>query len=514
MFRSARLPAPAPGSSLLASFLLHVGVVACLFNLPSLPNPLATRTPIEILKSDHTITWYGKTELLPAISPTQPKEPSKPLRKAPAAPEQFAFTPAQDIVSRPPKPDNRRQTIMQPEAPNVQIPAQVSIPNIVRWKDSYLPPKPSLNETSRELARISVPRLPRPVIAPPPRPLPEPPDLRRAMGDVKVSSLPAVELPKLPAPAVIAPAAPLPADKIMPAPLSPSLANSPVQGFAGDALRTLIAVGTAPAPPEEKLSVPAGNRAGEFALSPRGTAGARDSHQARAGEGSGDDGLPGLGGDATAEIHLPDLSISGGKPSLGPFGGLPSGVLPPQPTPPAVATPPPARPPSAPRAGQAPDLANLIARASRPQLLPELARGKPPEQPFFGGKRVYTLSINMPNLTSGSGSWVLLFSELNADSTGNNGNDELSNPVALRKIDPLYAPSAVRDRIEGTVMLAAHILRNGSVADVHVMRGVDPRLDASAVDALAGWQFLPAKKNGVSVDLEVLVQIPFRLPAF
>jgi TonB family protein len=118
----------------------------------------------------------------------------------------------------------------------------------------------------------------------------------------------------------------------------------------------------------------------------------------------------------------------------------------------------------------------------------------------------------MPNLTSGSGSWVLLFAELDDAPRSQDESEELSSPVAMRKIDPQYTPSAVRDRIEGTVMLAAHILRDGRVSNVHVMRGVDPRLDSSAMEALTEWEFVPAKRKGVPVDLEVLVQIPFRLP--
>jgi len=36
----------------------------------------------------------------------------------------------------------------------------------------------------------------------------------------------------------------------------------------------------------------------------------------------------------------------------------------------------------------------------------------------FGSKRVYTLQVNMPNLTSVSGSWILNFAELNESAPG------------------------------------------------------------------------------------------------
>ncbi|MCZ6750856.1 MAG: energy transducer TonB, partial [Acidobacteria bacterium] len=130
-------------------------------------------------------------------------------------------------------------------------------------------------------------------------------------------------------------------------------------------------------------------------------------------------------------------------------------------------------------------------------------------------KRVHTVTINMPNLTSGSGSWVLRFAELNGDGVWREEDEgDLSAPVALRKVDPKYAPSAVRDRVEGTVLLAAHILRDGTVSNIEVLNTLDPRLDGSAMDALTRWEFQPATKNGIPIDLEVLIQIPFRLPVF
>ena len=209
---------------------------------------------------------------------------------------------------------------------------------------------------------------------------------------------------------------------------------------------------------------------------------------------------PDLASSDLAEIRVPHLSISGGK-NAEPPGPIAAKTPEPLPLPPR-------------QAGGGENLANLIAKATRPSLLPEMSRGKPLETAFFGGKRVHTVLINMPNLTSGSGSWVLHFAELSGEAPGSSGSDELSNPVAVRKVDPRYSPAAVRDRVEGTVMLAALILRDGTVSNIRVLRGLDPRLDSSAMEALTDWKFLPAKKSGSPVDVEVLVQIPFRLPTF
>jgi TonB family protein len=154
-----------------------------------------------------------------------------------------------------------------------------------------------------------------------------------------------------------------------------------------------------------------------------------------------------------------------------------------------------------------------MARAARSSLLPDAPRprGISADAEFFGGQHVQTVYINMPNLTSGTGSWILRFAE--RDGAGRE-DGEITSPVAVKKVDPKYTPSAIRDRVEGTVTLAAQILRDGTVASVEVVRGLDPRLDLSAVQALTLWVFEPARKKGVPIDLDVLVQIPFRLPAF
>ena len=91
---------------------------------------------------------------------------------------------------------------------------------------------------------------------------------------------------------------------------------------------------------------------------------------------------------------------------------------------------------------------------------------------------------------------------------------ELSTPEAVRKVDPMYVASAAREKVQGTVTLAALVLKDGTLANIRVVGSLDPRLDSSAVAALTQWQFSPARKGRQPVDLELLVQIPFRLTSF
>jgi protein TonB len=117
------------------------------------------------------------------------------------------------------------------------------------------------------------------------------------------------------------------------------------------------------------------------------------------------------------------------------------------------------------------------------------------------------MTINMPNLSSAGGSWIMRFAEL----AENPAPGLLSAPVVTSKSDPGYPAEFIRKRIEGTVTLYAIIHRDGSVSEVRVLRGIDDRLDENARAALTRWHFRPATKNGEPVELEAVIFIPFEV---
>ena len=114
----------------------------------------------------------------------------------------------------------------------------------------------------------------------------------------------------------------------------------------------------------------------------------------------------------------------------------------------------------------------------------------------------------MPNLTSYSGSWILWYAERKAEP---GEQHEVTPPTPLRKVDPIYDLTAVDDRIEGKVQLSGIIHTDGYVYGINVLSGVDPRLDNNAITALRKWQFEPARREGTPVDVDVVIEIPFRL---
>jgi protein TonB len=128
--------------------------------------------------------------------------------------------------------------------------------------------------------------------------------------------------------------------------------------------------------------------------------------------------------------------------------------------------------------------------------------------PRFDGRAVYALSVQMPNITSYIGSWIIWFAERG----GQPGDSSaIEPPVPLRKVDPKYFPSAIADGVEGRVRLTAVIGRDGRVESVTLIKSLDERLDRSAEEAMRKWEFAPAHRNGIAVEVDALVEIPFHL---
>jgi TonB family protein len=241
------------------------------------------------------------------------------------------------------------------------------------------------------------------------------------------------------------------------------------------ALNLHPAIGAPPDPP-------AGNRRGSFAATPEGHRGASGLPGNVSGTGNGENG------------------ISGKKNN-----GLPSGLY---------VGKAPANQSTAAVAGETSVNPNLMAGARPPRVSSAPARTSQAEssaklseaeRQVFGQRKFYSLTLNMPNLNSAGGSWVIRFAEMKQQSTPG----ELSAPAAIHKVDPAYPLEVMRQNVAGTVILYGVIHADGTVSNVHVLHSVDDRLDEFASAAISQWQFQPATKNGAPVDVEATFQIPF-----
>jgi TonB family protein len=260
------------------------------------------------------------------------------------------------------------------------------------------------------------------------------------------------------------------------------------------------AVGAPPAPP-------AGNRRGTFAATPEGHRGASGAAGASAGKGKGDGSGSGKN--------------TGNLPS-GLYVGKTANATS------SVAGDPAPRTKSASANSVNP---NLIANASPPRVSAQSTQPasesklSQEERAVFGSRKFYSLTLNMPNLNSAGGSWIIRFAALKpdlspgslaaraaaaGDPSSSGESSDLSAPSATRKFDPAYPLELMRQNVGGTVILYGVIHADGTVGNVRVLRSVDDRLDQFASEAIAKWQFQPATKNGAAVDVEATFWIPFR----
>ena len=76
---------------------------------------------------------------------------------------------------------------------------------------------------------------------------------------------------------------------------------------------------------------------------------------------------------------------------------------------------------------------------------------------------------------------------------------------------PTYPVEAQRQGIEGIVVLDAVIGKSGEILTLSVESG-DPLLADSALQAVRHWAYRPTKINGIPVEVQRQIEVPFRLP--
>jgi TonB family protein len=493
---------------------------------------------------DHTqVVYYQPAEYLPPLDTRSPAA-AQPRK---ADPE---FSP-QPIISVPPEAENRAQTIVAP--PKVRLKRDVALPNMVAWSDNGVKPRLAIPPVpltpAAEITRIA-PSIESSVVTPPPdaahlsrhRNSPAlqnsvvapPPDLKGSNAATFQAPLPAVVAPppsvdvastrplgdlNIGRSSVIAPAPQLPvavertmrgsgsfssgvggAPQVVPPPPSVSASGSSGESFGARgriiALNLHPAVGAPPNPP-------AGNRRGTFAATPEGHSGASGSPGASGGgtagtgaNGSGKENGSGATRKGTSEVPS-GLYVGSTVAKPSPVAGDPTKASENSVHPNLMAS---LRPP------------RVTSAPPRPVEAGDAARLSEAERAVFGNRKFYSVTLNMPNLNSAGGSWVIRFAELDHDSNVHHDApaEDLSQPMATRKVDPKYPLQLMRENVAGTVILYAIIHADGTVGSVRVLRGVDDRIDQFASQAVTQWQFQPATKNGSPVDVEATFQIPFR----
>jgi TonB family protein len=481
-----------PRRAFAASFVWHVVVVTILL-LPIwgfLANAEPT-LPLPRIELTYVPTQNLRPISLPGVhpKPSPTGDPAKPLPRSGAD----AFHPRQTILSQPLKITHPRQTLIQPNAPAAPPKIVPPMPNIAEWAaTSPEPAKPQLriapSVVAPQVHQRTVSDAAAPDVANP----------ERNAGPLNIAPSPVANAqPRMP---------------VNPMSISSSERRSahadagaapvigPTASAGDDSLHRLIAISAAPAPPAPEVSVPQGNLSARIAISPEGGRTGVPGGSENGGAGNGGSGGTaasaggaGTNSGANANSGPAGVSISGGNGHPGSAGigtaGNRSGGL-------------------------------ILKPMSKVPTLPDPSRKEPivpskidpslPPEKILSGKEVFTMRVDMPNLTSASGSWVLNFAQLDDNlPVYQRPKGKLSGPVPVRKVDPKYPQSAIKQRIDGDVILYAIIRKDGNVDSIQLVRGIDPLLDQNAMDALARWQFRPATREGQPVDLEAVIHIPF-----
>ena len=503
-----------PWGRFLQSALLHAAAIVLIWTL-SLSWIRQQRVLVHAAFDPSSLVTYTPEEYLPPLD-TGASEGAKEQEGDPA----YAKQP---IISVPLEADNRSQTIVVP--PDLKLDRDVALPNIVAT--GAIVPAVPLDATRAALNRMVAPDAQFPeaqvvapapdvefapdrvvqaamkadVIAPPPEVTahhtrgldgPEtavvepPPELTQSTnGQVGLVNIGPSE--------VVAPAPQLTLEEqhslaargsgrlgggsIQPVGPPPSVAATSGASAGG----WLIALGIHPVAPTGPVAAPEGNRRGTFAATPQGRPGAS--------------GTPDLAGSKS--------DAKGGGFKTRTNGSLPAGLY--------VG----AADAGADDAREMASLSSSSSSGATPGARPGARVASPVsddkitevDRKVFSGKRVYGRTMNMPNLNSSTGSWVMKFAELD----GGRKDGQLLEPVAMEKSDPGYPLELIRTNVHGVVKLYAVIGADGEVSGIRVLNSPDERLDSYATKALASWKFLPAERAGKPVAVETVVEIPFRV---
>jgi TonB family protein len=86
----------------------------------------------------------------------------------------------------------------------------------------------------------------------------------------------------------------------------------------------------------------------------------------------------------------------------------------------------------------------------------------------------------------------------------------VSAPRLIKEIKPRYTPEAMRNRIQGTVLLEAIVTSDGCASEIRVVKSLDSGgLDEEAVLAVSQWRFEPGRRMGEAVDVLVVIEVTF-----
>ena len=83
--------------------------------------------------------------------------------------------------------------------------------------------------------------------------------------------------------------------------------------------------------------------------------------------------------------------------------------------------------------------------------------------------------------------------------------------MSVSKVQPVYPPEARAARVQGSVVLAAVIGRDGTVQSLRTVTSPSPLLEPAALDAVKQWKYRPYLLNGNPVEVDTQITVNFTL---
>jgi TonB family protein len=414
----------------------------------------------ELIQPDlHKIIYYDFRKRLPDVTPVKKTGRSKDARG-----EEIS---KQTIVATSPKAKSIEQFIWQP-APKIEVPQDQRADNMIARLKTALPSLPAPKEPPPEPVNDAVRIRQQPKTFTPPPPSPREPKLPLQTPTIDLA-----------APSINA-AAPVPLQGRQSLSTLATLSAPPLDAppasvvNAGNA-SVDIAIANLHPPDKVSIALPNGERPAQFSKAPvEGPAASGDVNRSSA-------------------LTVPNLTVREDRSkSVKAAEDLPNPSLNPNPKT-VLYT-------ERVRSVPASTLSVPLRPASR--TIPRDVDAR------FQGRNVYTMVVPIENLPAYGGDWIVWF----AERTPNPGDTPVVRaPVPFRKTE-IFAEAAPGAKTPRRVRIITMIAKDGRIGGVSVIGSSDPAFEEAVVRDVASWEFKPATRNGVPVDVEVVIEIPFNLP--
>jgi len=125
----------------------------------------------------------------------------------------------------------------------------------------------------------------------------------------------------------------------------------------------------------------------------------------------------------------------------------------------------------------------------------------------FQGRNVYTMVVPIENLPAYGGDWIVWFAERQPVP---GSTPVVRAPLPYRKMEPIEeAPFS--NSAQARVQISAVLDKDGRLGNLAILIRPSTISEQAVVQDIAAWEFKPATRDGVPVDVEVVIEIPFNL---